>query len=219
LTKQACSKSQGSLAINAMILRNPYKNGLNIFPNSSQSNPNRYQNANQPNHYVQSPKSNQITMKSSPEIINISSDSSSENNTPFKTYVPPFRPPHNGCRTKEQARKRKHDLPIFKDLLKLNQTPSTSRGKAVMSPKSPSSSSSEDPAWIPVRPPSPMHHLVSPFIYTSSDEDEPPNEPPSTPERPQSSRPRPKKSSKTKKTNPHLPKEREIVLGLPCPRK
>ena len=161
-------------------------------------------------------------MKSTPEIINISSDSSSEDENPFETYVPPFRPPHDGCRTKEQARKRKHDLPVFKDLLNLNQTPSTSRGKAVMSPQSPSSSeSSEDTAWIPVRQPSPRE-LVSPFICTSSDEDEPPNEPPSTPERPQSSRPRPKKSTKakkTRKTNSPLPKERKIVLGLPCPRK
>ena len=155
-------------------------------------------------------------MKSSPEIINISSDS--EDNSPFETYVPPFRPPRNGCRTKEQARKRIHDLPVFKDLLHLNQTPSTSRGKAVMSLKSPSSSeSSEDPVWIPIRPPS-LVHLVSPFLYTSSDEDEPPNNPPSTPERPQCSRPRPKTSSKTRKENPPLPKERKIVLGLPCPR-
>lgn len=158
-------------------------------------------------------------MKSSPEIINISSDSSSDDEAPFETYVPPFRPPHNGCWTKEQARKRKHDLPVFKDPLNLNQTPSTSRDKEVMSPKSPTSSeSSKDPAWIPIRPPSPVHHLVSPFIYTSLDEDEPPNNPPSTPERPQSSRPRPKTSSKTRKTNPPLPKERKVVLGLPCPR-
>ena len=157
-------------------------------------------------------------MKSSPEIINISSDSSSEDEGPLPTYVPPFRPPHNGCRTKEQARKRKHDLPVFNDLLNLNQTPSTSRGKEVMSPRSPSSSeSSEDPAWIPIRPPSPME-LVSPFLCTSSDEDEPQNNPPSTPERPQSSRPRPKTSSMTRKANPPLPKERKIVLGLPCPR-
>lgn len=97
-------------------------------------------NANQPNQIT-------ITMKSTPEIINISSDSSSDDEAPLPTYVPPFRPPHNGCRTKEQARKRKHDLPVFKDLLNLNQTPSTSRGKEIMSPKSPSSSeSSEDPA-------------------------------------------------------------------------
>ena len=161
-------------------------------------------------------------MKSTPEIINISSDSSSEDESPMETYVPPFRPPHGGCRTKEQARKRKHDLPVFKDLLNLNQTPSSSRGKEAMPPQSPTSSeSSEDQAWIPIRPPAPVH-LVSPFIYTSSDEDEPPNEPPSTPERPQSSRPRPKtstKTKKTKKTNPPLPKEREIVLGLPCLRK
>jgi hypothetical protein len=145
-------------------------------------------------------------MKSNPEIINISSDSSSEDEAPLPTYVPPFRPPHNGCRTKEQARKRKHDLPVFKDLLNLNQTPSTSRGKEAMSPKSPTSSK-----W----PPPPVH-LVSPFICTSLDEDEPQNNPPATPERPQSSRPRP--APGTRKTNPPLPKEREVILGLPCPR-
>lgn len=60
-------------------------------------------------------------MKSTPEIINISSDSSSDDEAPLHTYVPPFRPPHNGCRTKEHAWKRKHDLLVFKDLLKLNQ--------------------------------------------------------------------------------------------------
>jgi hypothetical protein len=32
-------------------------------------------------------------MKYSPENINISSDSSSEDKSPFETYVPPFRPP------------------------------------------------------------------------------------------------------------------------------
>jgi hypothetical protein len=184
-------------------------------------------------------------MKSTPEIINISSDSSSDeqwDSTPLPTYIPPFRPPRNRCRSKEQARKRIHDLPVFKDLLNLNQTPSTSRGKAVMSPKSPSSSeSSEDPnPWISIQPP--PRELVSPFICTSSDEDEPQRNPPSTPERPQSSRPRPPTrfvqfslaqkgvsastpsniqthSSKKRKSNPPLPKSREIVLGLPCPRR
>jgi hypothetical protein len=91
-----------------------------------------------------------------------------DDEAPLHTYVPPF---------KEQARKRKHDLPVFKDLLNLNQSPSTSRGKKVMPPKSPTSS--EDPAWIPIRPP----------------------------------------SSKTRKSNPPLPKDREVVLGLSCPRR
>lgn len=155
-------------------------------------------------------------MKSSPEIINISSDSSSEEEIPMEPYVPPYRPPSYGCRTKEQARKMKHDKP--------DEGPSSSRGKQPMSPESsPSSESSEDQPWVPVQPPSPVHHLQSPFIYTSSDEDEeePESIPPSTPERPQSSRRPPRKSTKTKKTrktNSPLPKERKIVLGLPCPR-
>jgi hypothetical protein len=191
-----------------------------------QSNPNLIQKRHTHNQYYPSLQSNHQTMKSTPEIINISSDSSSEDETPFETYVPPFRPPHDGCRTKEQARKRKHDLPVFKDLLNLNQTPSTSRGKQPMSPESPASSeSSEDQAWIPVQPPPPVHHYQSPFIYTSSDEDEvePSSNPPSTPERPPSSRPRPQPSPGLSlgptKQNPPLPKDREVVLGLPCPRK
>ena len=105
-----------------------------------------------------------------------------------------------------------------REIIDISYQDTLSRGKEVMSPKSPSSTeSSEDPAWIPIRTPSPVH-LVSPFIYTSSDEDEPPNNPPSTPERPQSSRPRPKTSSMTRKANPPLPKERKIVLRIPCPR-
>ena len=157
-------------------------------------------------------------MKSSPEIINISSDSSSEDEIPMEPYVPPYFLPRYDGRTKEQARKMKHDNP--------EQIPSSSRGKQPMSPvSSPSSESSEDQPWIPVLPPPPVHHLQSPFIYTSSDEDEeePESIPPSTPERPQSLRPRPQPSPGLslgpKKQNPPLPKDREVVLGLPCPKK
>lgn len=77
-------------------------------------------------------------MSSKPEIVEISSDSSdsSAETTPFSTYVPPFRPPRNGCRTKEQARKRKHDINVFKDLLSPSKKQSTSKGKGVMTPSS-----------------------------------------------------------------------------------
>jgi hypothetical protein len=61
---------------------------------------------------------------------------------------------------------------------------------------------------------------VSPFIFTSSDEDDDENDalynPPSTPEKPQSSRP--KRPSRARKSNPPLPKTREVVIGLPCPQ-
>jgi hypothetical protein len=86
-------------------------------------------------------------MKSNPEIINISSDSSSDeslDSTPLPPYVPPFRPPRNGCRTKEQAQKRKHDLNVFKDLLNLSQTPNTSKGKSVMTQRSSNVEETED---------------------------------------------------------------------------
>lgn len=52
-------------------------------------------------------------MNPNPEVIDISSDSSSDeswNSTPFPPYVPPYRPPMNGTRTKEQARNMKHDI-------------------------------------------------------------------------------------------------------------
>lgn len=157
-------------------------------------------------------------MKSSPEIINISSDSSSDEEIPMEPHVPPYYLPRYIGRTKEQARKMKHDKP--------DAGPSSSRGKQPMSPESsPSSESSEDQPWVPVQPPPPVHHYQSPFIYTSSDEEEeePANNPPSTPERPPSARPRPQPipglSLGPTKQNSPLPTDRKIVLGLPCPRK
>ena len=69
------------------------------------------------------------------EIVEISSDSSGDT-TPFPPYVPPFRPPRNGCRTKEQARKRKHDVNIYKDLLSPSEIQGPSKGKGVMTSRS-----------------------------------------------------------------------------------
>ena len=73
-------------------------------------------------------------MSSKPEIVEISSDSSdsSEDTTPFPTYVAPFCPPRNGCRTKEQARKRKHDINVLKDLFNPSKIQSYSKRKGVM---------------------------------------------------------------------------------------
>ncbi|PWA67403.1 2-oxoglutarate (2OG) and Fe(II)-dependent oxygenase superfamily protein [Artemisia annua] len=65
--------------------------------------------------------------------------------------------------------------------------------------------------------------LVSPFLYTSSDEEDPTYHPPGTPERPQS---RPHSSSvllasscsqtRARKVNPPVPEGRSVVIGLPC---
>lgn len=55
----------------------------------------------------------------------------------------------------------------------------------------------------------------SPFIFTSSDEEDDENDAlynPTTPEKPHSSRPR------KRKVNPPLPKTRKVVLGLPYPQ-
>ena len=59
----------------------------------------------------------------------------------------------------------------------------------------------------------------SPIDFTSSDEEDDENDAlynPTTPEKPQSSRPR--RPSRGRKLNPPLPKTRKIVMGLPCPQ-
>ena len=139
-------------------------------------------------------------MKSNPSVINISSDSSdsSESLTSPSPFQVPTQP--KGL-TKEQAKKKKHDV-----------------GASIRGPNpARSSESSEDPnPWIPYQPP--PRELVSPFICTSSDEDEGDNlyNPPSTSERPLSSHPRP--PSRPRRSNPPLPRAREVVIGLPCPQ-
>ena len=139
-------------------------------------------------------------MNTNPNVINISSDSSDSSES--LTSPSPFQvPTQPRWLTKEQAKKKKHDVGA------------SSRGPNPAG----SSESSEDPnPWIPYQ--SPPRELVSPFIWTSSDEDEDDDlyHPPSTPERPQSSRPRP--LSRPRKSNPPLPEAREVVIGLPCPQ-
>ena len=61
------------------------------------------------------------------EIINISSDSSSDESwdtSPLPPYFPPYRLPMNGTRTKEQARKMKHAInsPILSSLSTIKPT-------------------------------------------------------------------------------------------------
>ena len=129
-------------------------------------------------------------MSSNPSIINLSSDSSDSSES--LTSPSPLRMPTlpRGL-TKEQAKKKRHDVP----------PPSSSSSEDL--PPYPSDLDDSDAArelerrWNALergqanRAPNPA---VSPFIYTSSDEDDDENDalynPPSTPERPQSSRPR-----------------------------
>lgn len=143
-------------------------------------------------------------MNTNPNVINISSDSSdsSESLTSPSPFQVPTQP--RGL-TKEQAKKKNHDV-----------------GASSRAPNpSGSSGSSEDPnPWIPYQPP--PHEIVSPFIWTSSDEEEDDElyQPPSTPERPQSSRPRPppRPPPRPRRSNPPLPEAREVVIGLPFPQ-
>jgi hypothetical protein len=148
-------------------------------------------------------------MDSSQHIINLSSDSSDTSDS--LTSPPPFNipTPPRGL-TKEQAKKRAHDVPA------------------------PSSSSSEDLPPYPSEIDDPIYQREMerkwnelekanripnpeefPFIFTSSDEEDDESDAlynPTTSEKPQSSCPR------KRKVNPLLSKTRKVVLGLPCPQ-
>ena len=172
-------------------------------------------------------------MTSNPSIINIYSDSSESLTSP-----PPLRLSTipKGL-TKEHAKKKKHDVNppspspsedpanVPSDLddsdaareLKKRWNELERGGSSRAPNPSLCSESSEDPnPWIPYQPP--PRELVSPFIWTSSDEEDDDElyQPPSTPERPQSSRPRP--PPRQRRSNPPLPRAREVVIGLPCPQ-
>jgi hypothetical protein len=148
-------------------------------------------------------------MASNQPIINLASDSSDTSDS--LTSPPPWNmPTRPRGLTKEQAKKKKHDVPA------------------------PCSSSSEDLPHYPSeiddfeyqrelerkwnelesanQVPSPDESLI---FFTSYDEEDDENDElytPTTSDKPQSSRPR------KRKVNSPLPKTRKVVLGLPCPQ-
>ena len=115
------------------------------------------------------------------------------------TSIPPSALPFIPRLTKEQASKKKHDV-----------------GETSKPPTLAASDSSDSSAESEALVTSPVLHrdLVSPFLFTSDeesseDEDEdPPFVPPSPPERPQ---------SRSRRSNPPLPKSCEVGVGLPAP--
>ena len=152
-------------------------------------------------------------MASNQSIINLSSDSSdsSESLTSPSPLRMPTRP--RGL-TKEQAKKKKHDVPI--------PAPSSS------SSLPPYPSEIDDPEYqremerqwnaleranrVPTPDESASH-------LTSSDEEDDEDDAlynPTTPEKPQSSR---LKRSRGRMRNPPFPVTRKIVMGLPCPQR
>ena len=153
-------------------------------------------------------------MASNHSIINLSYESSDSSES--LTSPSPLRMPTlpRGL-TKEQAKKKRHDVP----------PPSSSSSEDL--PPYPSDLDDSDTArelerqWNSLdRANRAPNSDVSPFIFTSSDEDDDETDalynPSSTPEKPQSSRP--KRPSRARKSNPPLPKTREVVIGLPCPQ-
>ena len=136
-------------------------------------------------------------MASNPEVMDLTSSSSSSSSSSdgWGKYFPPSVLPLIPRLTKERAKKRRHDV----------------GGPSHVHSPTASDFSDDVRPWIGY--PSSHKDLVSPFLCTSdeeSSEDEygdPIFAPPSTPERPQS---RPRRS------NPQLPKTREVVVGLPA---
>ena len=135
-------------------------------------------------------------MSSKTEIIDLTSSSSSSSSSDgWNTYFPPIKRPSTHPVTTNQGGKRKHEM-----------------GEPSQAPIPAGSDSSDDPnPWVPY--PASDRDLVSPFLFTSDEEssedeyEDPSFLPPSTPERPQ---------GRSRKTNPPLPKSREVVLGLPA---
>ena len=81
-------------------------------------------------------------MTSNQEPIIISSDSESQESrepSPFPPYLPPYRPPRFGSRTKEQARKFKHDInaPILVSLATIQPIPKTRANRRSNQPQAP----------------------------------------------------------------------------------
>ena len=79
-------------------------------------------------------------MNPNPESITISSDSSSHESwdtTPFPPYLPSYRPQRFGSRTKEQARKFKHDInaPILASLATIKPVAHTSTNRRSNQPR------------------------------------------------------------------------------------
>jgi hypothetical protein len=137
-------------------------------------------------------------MTSSPEVIDLTSSPVSSSSSPsrdgWSNYFPPSVLPLRPHLTKEQAKKKIHDVGSF---------------RMIPSPTSIDSSHNTNP-WIWNR--TSQGDLVSPFLFTSDDESsededkDPSFIPPSTPERHQ---------SRHRRSNPQLQNKREVVLGLP----
>ena len=148
-------------------------------------------------------------MASNQRIINLSSDSSDTSDS-LKSPPPLRMPTLPRGFIKEQAKKKKHDVPA----------PSSSSSEDLP----PYPSEIDDPEyqremerrWNELeranRVPNPDESLI---FFTSSDEEDDENDElytPTTSDKPQSSCPR------RRKVNLPLPKTRKIVLGLPCPQ-
>ena len=85
-------------------------------------------------------------MSSGKEIIDLTTSDSSSDEAPQasqssrRPYLPPYRPPTFGARTKEQARKFKHDInaPILKSLANIKPIPTKKQAKKPKPPTKPS---------------------------------------------------------------------------------
>ena len=139
-------------------------------------------------------------MSFNPEIIDLTSSSpSSSESDGWNKYFPPSTLPLKRGLTKEQASKKKHDK---------GETSNTPKVTASL----PAGVSDKSPSRVANQPS--RRDLVSPSNFTSDAEsDDTNNEDP--PYFPPSSAVRPK--NRPRRSNPPLPKSREVVVGLPAP--
>ena len=169
-------------------------------------------------------------MSSGKEIIDLTTSDSSSDESPKTSppssrppYLPPYRPPSFGRRTKEQAKKFKHDInaPILKSLASIKPVSSSKK-----QPKKPCSSSRKPSYNLINELPDALTQALTQALkkiqmaepYESSMKlRAPPKSPPVTSSRPprtsQSSQP-----SSSTKPKPTTPGSRPVFVGLVAPR-
>ena len=167
-------------------------------------------------------------MSDNRDRINISSDSSDSesNNPPFAPYLPPYRPPRCGRRTKEQARKFQHDinakyLPYHRDYQAPNPSHPPQASQPTHPPQGPHMTSSLAQEIPKALVKALRKHLE--FLQAEPSQPEAPVPPPKTQaEAPVPPSPQPSASvppSHTQSSKAEGPSESHgVVIGLVCPR-
>ena len=155
-------------------------------------------------------------MSSDKEIIDLTTSDSSSDEAPKapqssrRPYLPPYRPPTFGARTKEQARKFKHDInaPILKSLANIKPISSKKQTKKPKPPSRPSYGLMEEL-------PNALTQALTEALKKMPSSSKPPKQPSASVSKRPSHASQPSSSTKAK---PRVTGSRPICVGLVAPR-